>query len=223
MLDRLSALAHRFGVCIKALLHCFEQMLMLPPWNPPLRPRGAFGFDPTISTGCGPVAPYQFAVLLAREAIWQLLSSRATIGVFLCQIDKVLFAEAPVRFGTRRLWLWQSYGDAGLVAGEDLRAAEVAAIGNGLDRTGPEHCFCLLCHIGHFSPVRAAVRDLMRDDQMVLGIDGYLHVVTDHSGPAPTRRHRAAVGIGQGDLLIGRDKHLLLVDDKLAHFLLQLR
>jgi hypothetical protein len=30
MLDRFPALARRFGVCIKGLLHRFEQMLMLP-------------------------------------------------------------------------------------------------------------------------------------------------------------------------------------------------
>jgi hypothetical protein len=30
MLDGLAALTHRFGVLIKAMLHCFEQMLMLP-------------------------------------------------------------------------------------------------------------------------------------------------------------------------------------------------
>jgi hypothetical protein len=30
MLDCLSTLAHRLWVCIKALLHRFEQMLMLP-------------------------------------------------------------------------------------------------------------------------------------------------------------------------------------------------
>jgi hypothetical protein len=58
---------------------------------------------------------------------------------------------------------------------------------------------------------------------MMLGGDGDLHVVADNARAAPARRHRTAVGIGQGDLLIGRSKHLLLVDGKLAHFLPQLR
>ena len=47
-----------------------------------------------------------------------------------------MLAEAPIRFGARRLRLGQSYRDAGLVAREDLRTAEVAAIGNGLERLG---------------------------------------------------------------------------------------
>jgi hypothetical protein len=38
MLDCLSTLAHGLWVCIEALLHSVEQMLMLPSWNPPLWP-----------------------------------------------------------------------------------------------------------------------------------------------------------------------------------------
>jgi len=77
MLDRPSTLAHRLRVCIKALLHCFEQMLILPSGNPPLRPRRALGFDRAILTGCSPVAPYPLAVFLAREAIWQDTGKKA--------------------------------------------------------------------------------------------------------------------------------------------------
>ena len=136
MLDCLSTLAHGLWVCIKTLLHGLEQMLMLPSWNPPLWSCRALGFERTILTGCGPVAPYVLAIFLARKTIWQLLPSRTAIGVLLWQIDKVRLAEAPIRPGTRRLRLGQSYRDAGLVAGEDLGAAEVAAIGNGLERLG---------------------------------------------------------------------------------------
>src|SRR6202000_3204114 len=119
MLDCLSTLSHRFRVCIKALLHRFEQMLMLPSWNPSLWPGRALGFERAILTGCRPVAPHPLAIFLTREAIWQLLPSRATIGVFLRQIDKVLLAEAPVRLSARGLRFGQSYGDACLVARED--------------------------------------------------------------------------------------------------------
>jgi hypothetical protein len=49
---------HGLWVCIKALLHSFEQMLMLPSWNPSLRPCRALRFERTFLTGCGPVAPY---------------------------------------------------------------------------------------------------------------------------------------------------------------------
>ena len=115
MLDRLATLAHGLWVCIKALLHGIEQVLVLPSWDPPLWPCRALGLERTILTGVGPVTPYPLAVFLAREAIWQSLSSRTAIGVLLRQIDKVLLAEAPLRFGARRLRLGQSYRDAGLV------------------------------------------------------------------------------------------------------------
>src|SRR5258705_12661388 len=57
MLDRLATHAHGLWICIKALLHSFEQMLMLPSWNPPLWPCRALRFKRTILAGCGPVAP----------------------------------------------------------------------------------------------------------------------------------------------------------------------
>jgi hypothetical protein len=61
MLDCLSTLAQGFWVCIKAPLHRFEQMLMLPPWNPAFSPCPARGLERTILTGRSPVAPYPFA------------------------------------------------------------------------------------------------------------------------------------------------------------------
>jgi hypothetical protein len=45
MFDRLAALTHGLRVRIKALLHRFEQMLVLPARDPPLRPRRALGFE----------------------------------------------------------------------------------------------------------------------------------------------------------------------------------
>src|SRR5689334_15406669 len=49
----------------------------------------------------------------------------------------------------------------------------------------------------------------MRDDQVVVGIDRDLHVVANHARATVARRHRAAVGIGERDLLIGRGQHQL--------------
>ena len=40
-----------------------------------------------------------------------------------------------------------------IVAREDLQAAEVAAIGNGLERLGLENSLGLLGHIGQLSPI----------------------------------------------------------------------
>ena len=50
--------------------------------------------------------------------------------------------------------------------------------------------------------VTAQVGDLLFDDELVPGIDGHLPVVAH--ADLGVRRHRAAVGIGQGDLALAR-------------------
>ena len=69
----------------------------------------------------------------------------------------------------------------------------------------------------------AYVGHLVRNDQMVLRIHRGLHVVTDHARAAPARRHRAAIGIGERDLLVRRGEHPLLVGVQLRHLLIELR
>lgn len=51
-----------------------------------------------------------------------------------------------------------------------------------------------MAEIGHF----------VRDDQVVLGVDGDLHVVADDAGAFAAGRHCASIWIGQRDLLIRR-------------------
>jgi hypothetical protein len=58
-------------------------------------------------------------------------------------------------------------------------------------------------------PVAANIGDLVRDDQMVLGIDGHLDIVADDAGALAAGRHRPGVGIGQGDLSVRRSLDLL--------------
>jgi hypothetical protein len=46
------------------------------------------------------------------------------------------------------------------------------------------------------------IRDFVRHNQMVFGIDRRLHVVADDTGAAAAGRHRPGIRIGQGiDLL----------------------
>ncbi len=47
---------------------------------------------------------------------------------------------------------------------------------------------------------------------MVLGIDGDLDILADNAGVLAGGRHRAGIGIGQGDLFIGRDLDLLALE-----------
>jgi hypothetical protein len=43
----------------------------------------------------------------------------------------------------------------------------------------------------------------VRDDEVMLGLDRDLHIVADDARAAAAGRHRAAVGIGERDLLVG--------------------
>ena len=54
------------------------------------------------------------------------------------------------------------------------------------------------------------IGELVCDDQVVLGVDGGLHVVADDPGAATAGRHRACVGISQRDLLLGSGLNLAL-------------
>src|ERR1700756_5705938 len=143
---------------MEPLLHGVEQMLVFPSRDPSLGPRRALGFDRTILTGVGPVAPQHLVGLFVFTAIRQPLPGGTTIGVVLRQIDKVLLAEASVRLGARSHWLGQSYRNAGFVAGKDPGAAEVAAVANALEGLGLQYSLCLPGHIGELRPIRAAVR-----------------------------------------------------------------
>src|SRR5436190_4521952 len=48
-------------------------------------------------------------------------------------------------------------------------------------------------HMRELRPVGSDVCYLVRDDQMVLGVDGDLHVVTHDTGASSTRCHRARI------------------------------
>ena len=51
--------------------------------------------------------------------------------------------------------------------------------------------------------------DLMSHDQMMLCVDGHLHVVADHASAPPACCHGARVRIGEGVLFIGSSLRLL--------------
>ena len=44
------------------------------------------------------------------------------------------------------------------------------------------------------------IRDLMIDDELVLGVDGHLDVIAHISDPAAAHGHGTGVGVGEGDL-----------------------
>jgi hypothetical protein len=59
---------------------------------------------------------------------------------------------------------------ASLLARQDLRAVEVAPVGNDIEALCLERVFRLLGYAGELRPVVADIGHLVRDDQMMLGV-----------------------------------------------------
>src|ERR1019366_1970847 len=85
----------------------------------------------------------------------------------------------------------------------DLLAFVVAAISHRREPFGSHRFTRLLSHLVKLIPVSADVRDLMRHNQMMLGIHRGLYVVADNAGALALARHRSRVGVSQRDLAIG--------------------
>src|SRR3954466_5889361 len=117
-------------------------------------------------------------------------------------IDEVLLAEPARRLGTRSLRLRQRNSDACLLAGADLFARVVAAIGHSIERLNAHLGSRPSCHVRELMTVRANVCYLASDNEMVLGVYRSLHVVADDTGVLATCYHRTRVRIGKKDLLV---------------------
>ncbi len=68
-------------------------------------------------------------MFFAGEAMGQALAGRAGIDVLVGHVAEILLAEPALRLGARGQRLGQGDGDPGPVAGQDLLAVEVAAVG----------------------------------------------------------------------------------------------
>jgi hypothetical protein len=54
-----------------------------------------------------------------------------------------------------------------------------------------------LCHRPQLGSIAAGVDDVVRNDQVVLGIGDYLDVVADDASASATGGHGTGIGIGQ--------------------------
>src|SRR5262245_1492624 len=140
-----------------------------------------------VATCIRPVAPQPLPVLLVRVVVLELLAGRTAIDILVSEIDEVLLAETALCLNAGCHRLWKRHRDAGPITGEDLLAAEVAAIGNGLELIDAENILYLRGDVAQLCPIRAAICDFMRHNQMMLYIDRHLHVVADHTGATPAR------------------------------------
>src|SRR4051794_1978671 len=63
----------------------------------------------------------------------------------------------------------------------------------------------------------------MGNNEMVLGVDGTLNIISDHSAASAAGGHRASVGIGQGYLLVLGLHHLTVQSVQALNLLAQRR
>lgn len=90
-----------------------------------------------------------------------------------------------LRLRTRSQRLRQDDGDAGVFIRRYLFPVEVAAVCDRFEYVHSKRLFGLRGHPRKLRAVAADVRDVVRNDQMVLGIDGGLDVVADDSRTEP--------------------------------------
>ena len=109
--------------------------------------------------------------------VGQLFASRTAIRILVAEIDKVLFAKATPCLNTDVIGLEASpqFQPCRRQGGKDFLATIVAAISNGFEFFDAEDTLCTRGDVGELCPVRADVRHLMRDDQVMLGVDRDLH------------------------------------------------
>ncbi len=93
------------------------------------------------------------------------------------------------------------------LARQDLFAVEVAAVGDDIEARRFQRYLRLLGHVRELRPIGPDVAHFMRDDQMMLGVDGDLDIVAHDTGTSAARCHRAGIRIGQRCLLVRRGEH----------------
>jgi len=125
------------------------------------------------------------------------LACRALVLVILGDVDEVGLVEAPfgLRIGCHRLG--HEGRDASVLAGLELWSTEVASVGEGLQVLASHGLVCGTGHVVQLCPVIANVCDLVRNDQVVLGIDSGLHVVAHQARSLGLGGHRTCIGVGE--------------------------
>jgi hypothetical protein len=110
--------------------------------------------------------------------------SAIPIHIFIAEINKALIAEATPCLNARGHRFGKRHDDAGFATCQDFLAAIVASIGNGFELVDAEDFLRPTSDVGELRSIRAFVRNLMRDDQVMFRIDCDLHIVADHAGAA---------------------------------------
>src|SRR5438045_8416646 len=124
----------------------------------------------------------------------EFCARRASVVVVLGVVDEVLPGEEAALDAARRQGLWHNWRNPRTFAREDLVAVEVAAVSQGGDLVAARGLLCLERHGRKLLRVVPLISHVVRHDQMVLRVDGDLHVVADGGSAFATGRHRSGSG-----------------------------
>src|SRR6056297_2418831 len=180
---------------IKPRLGPFEYLFILPAADTPVPAGRTLWFDGAVTAGGAPVAVDGLAGFLAGKAVGQPLAGRTPVLVILGDVGKRTAIEEATCLVPRGLRLREIGLDPGLLAGADLIAIVVAAVGDHLERLGAQCRLCLAGQRRELPPITAHIADLVGDDQVMAAVYRALDVVADD--PAATGVHGASIGIGQ--------------------------
>lgn len=138
--------AHLLRMFVEPALHGLENVLMFPSGDPSLLAAGASLLDGAALAGIGPVAAQEHSMFFVGVVVGEPFAGRTDVDVFLHDVAKVLLAETALGNEARGHRLGQSNSDAGIFAGQDFLAAEVATVSDGIELLNPQRCLRLLGH-----------------------------------------------------------------------------
>ena len=140
--------------------------------------RGATRFERAGPTGTG-VAVIDQGVPLGLPVVAGLetLSAGAKISIAARVVAKLFLAEQPIADRRPALWVGDIGVDTRLLAGPDILTFVIALVGNGIDPLDAEHFFGGAGGLRQQPEIAAGVGHLLRDDQLVFGVDRDLSVV----------------------------------------------
>jgi hypothetical protein len=119
----------------------------------------------------------------------QMLAGRAGVMILLGVVDEVLPGEQAALGVARCQRLWHTGQYASVLACQYLIAVEIAPISQNSDLLISRRLLRLKRHRHELYSVMAHIGHFVRHDQVVLDVDGGLHVVADDAGALAAGRH----------------------------------
>src|SRR5262245_47721132 len=146
MLDGFAPQLHGVWLAIQSRLRSLEDVLALPSPHAPLLARRAVALERALPTRVRPIDVDHAAVFCTRHAVRELLPGWTHVVIVLAMVDEVILVEPTSGPCIRRRTFRNIDVDAGVLAGGDLLAVEVAFVGEHLDLFGLERIARLLGH-----------------------------------------------------------------------------